>query len=100
MIFCVALFAGVPGFVTATMKSDKATVVKASEHTCAEIQDMMEEEGILFIEGWFGGREYVYDGSFCPRNTDPIGAYESSSDQKICFVGFFCSPRQPDNGSN
>jgi hypothetical protein len=85
---------GMSSFAFATQTFEGANT------TCAEIQAALKADGSVSINSFFGPTTYYASPDACETNSyqnDPARiennatiAYERSSDQLLCYVGYAC----------
>jgi hypothetical protein len=79
----------------ATVTADEIKRVDGRDYSCPELQKMVQEEGRLYIYGWWwGGAVYVSSRSYCGSQAKPSAA--PSSDKSLCTAGKRCV-FQPNN---
>jgi hypothetical protein len=76
-----------------TTMADPLKRYVSTDYTCAELQDIVQQDGQINIVHRIGYGTYYADRNYCdtlPYNAEARPGYEPSSDQHKCFVGYRC----------
>lgn len=86
LIFIGLLCAGTAQAQTSVLR------VSGKDHSCSELQLLVQKHGTVIAKGWLGGEHAFVSGpDQCSPNTEMVlPAYDRSSDQTFCFIGYSC----------
>ena len=75
------------------------TKVRSKDHSCSELQDLVQQEGTVHVKGgWFGSIDVHANASACNGVRifgEPAEAYVTTwktTDKRFCTAGYSCRP--------
>lgn len=68
--------------------------IKTKEHTCLELQKLLEREKQLSFKVWLGATPVYSDLNSCDYFSEPVSTGWRTKDTNFCAVGYTCKRRQ------
>ncbi len=69
-------------------------LIKTKEHTCVELQELLELEKQLTFKVWLGATAVYSDLDSCDYFSEPVSTGWRTKDSNFCAVGYTCKLRQ------
>lgn len=91
LVFTISAAISAFGLALASTQAFAVSAYIAKEHSCAELKDFVQSEGVVSVESWSGTNEYYSDPRYCiAPGARAIFSYISSSDTMYCGIGYAC----------